>query len=66
MNYWLITRARGLALGFHGDGAREQNVVFQMNVLMQVGFETLQRVIERAIADARVFRNRVIAGNGPQ
>ena len=44
----------------HGDltfqlyGFWKQHVVFQMNVLVEIFFETLQRLIESLVADAAV------------
>ena len=46
---------------FHCGRAREQDVVFFMNVLMQVGLEALQRLVQCAIADAGIFRKLVVA-----
>ncbi len=55
-----------LSLGFHGDSAWKQNVVLQMNVLVQIEFKALQRLIERAITDAGVLRKLVIVANRTQ
>src|SRR5262249_34627136 len=48
---------------FHFDCAREKDVVFQMDMLMQIGFELLQGLIERSIADAGVRRWGIVSGD---
>ena len=59
----LFRRARReLTFLFHGDCTRKENVVFQVNMLVQVGFKALQRLIQRAIADARILRKRIVIG----
>ncbi len=50
-----------LPISFHRDGAREENVVFQMNVLVEVSFKALQRFVQRAIADAGIRRKVIVA-----
>src|SRR5450759_1445995 len=44
---------------FHLDRAREQNVVFQVNVLVQIGLELRQRFVQCLVADAGVTRWRI-------
>src|SRR6516165_12486016 len=48
--------------GFERNRSRKQDVVFEMDVLMQIGFEFLQPVIERLIAHAGIRRRGVAAG----
>ncbi|MGB7763029.1 MAG: hypothetical protein WBL61_24560, partial [Bryobacteraceae bacterium] len=48
--------AQLLVRTFHLDRPREENVVFQMDVLVQVGFECRQRSIKRLEADAGIRR----------
>ena len=45
---------------FHPDRFREQNVVLEMDMLVQIFFQSVQRFVERAIADTSVRRNAVI------
>src|ERR1700675_3332047 len=45
--YWLL----GL---FHRYRAGEQNVVFQVNVLVKIGFKIRQRLVQRLVADTRI------------
>ena len=44
---------------FHLDRAREQDVVLQVNVLMEVGFKICQSFVQRLVADAGVVRRCV-------
>ena len=53
-----------LLFRLHGNGARKQDVVFQMNVLMEVRLEALQCLVQRPIADAGVVGQRVIPRRG--
>src|SRR5512145_109807 len=50
----------------HLDGARKQDVVLQVNVLMQIGFERRQRLVERLKTDADVGRRCVTVGYATQ
>lgn len=67
----LIELARGFGefrrrVFLHLDGAGKQDVVLQMNVLMQIGFECGQRLVERLKADTAVGRCCVPVGYAAQ
>jgi hypothetical protein len=51
------------ASAFHLNCARKQNVVFEVDVLVQVGLELAQSFIECLIADARIRRWCVAGGS---
>ena len=55
-----------LWLCFDRNRAREEDVVFQVYVLMQIGFETPQCIVKRAVANAGVLRHCVVVGDGTQ
>src|SRR5262245_3691261 len=50
----------------HLDGARKQYIILQVNVLMQIGLEIGQRLIQGLITGAGVRRRREITGCGAQ
>src|SRR5215831_3383361 len=63
-----VGRARRLGRGFllHLDRAREEQVVFKMNVLMQIGLERGQSLVERLKTDTAVRRRRIPFGYAAQ
>ena len=50
----------------HGDRAREHDVILEVDVLVQVGFEALQGLVERTVTRAGVLRDRIFICNGTQ
>lgn len=71
-NKWRSTKvtisSRLLRL-LHRDRSRKQNVVFKMNVLVQIRFEFRQGFVKRLVADTRVGRSNVTTtglAHGPQ
>src|SRR5581483_374839 len=62
-----FARCRALPAGFSRtfqlDRAREEDVVLQMNMLVQIGFERRERLIERVVTEAAVGRDVVIPGH---
>ena len=48
-----------LYLALHLCGAREENIILKMNMLVQILLKTLQSLIECLIADTAVRRNAV-------
>ena len=54
-----------LSGAFQLDCAREEDVVFQMDVLVQIGFKLLQSLIKRPEADAGVRRRGVTVSDAP-
>src|SRR5581483_2146378 len=61
-----FARCRALPAGFSRtfqlDRAREEDVVLQMNMLVQIGFERRERLIERVVTEAAGGRDVVIRG----
>src|SRR6516162_10695261 len=57
----LYSWQRGSAALLHRDGTGEQNVVFQMNVLVEISLEFSECPVERLIADACVRRSGIAA-----
>ena len=51
---------------FHLDRTREQNVVFEMDVLVQISLKIRQRFVQRLIANARIHWRCVSLGGLPQ
>src|ERR1035441_824990 len=45
--------------GFHGDRSGKEDVVFQMNMLMEVGFKGCQGFVQSLEADASIARGRI-------
>jgi len=39
---------------FHRNRPRKQNVVFQVNVLVKIGFKISERLVQRLVADTRI------------
>ena len=54
---------RPRSLRFQRHGAREEDVVLQVDMLVKVGFESLQGLEQRPIANAGIAGNGVIVGN---
>src|SRR5204863_4827197 len=50
---------------FHLDRFREQNVVLEMDMLVQVLFEAFQRFVKRLVSDARIGGRLEIVGQPP-
>src|SRR6202158_6319794 len=51
---------------FHRDRAREQDVVLQVNVLMEVGFKICQSFVQSLVADAGIAGGRIPCAGLPR